>query len=54
MTYNVVDGVNEMETLSALIIGYSTKEDQRKAAFIVLQHMHGYWKIDAHHHIQRK
>jgi hypothetical protein len=28
-------------------------EAQRKAAFIILQHTHGYWKIDADHYIQR-
>jgi hypothetical protein len=27
-------------------------KDQRKAAFIILQQTHGYWKIDAHHYIQ--
>jgi hypothetical protein len=28
-------------------------EDQRKAAFIILQQTHGYWKNDTHHYIQR-
>jgi hypothetical protein len=26
-------------------------KDERKAAFIILQQTHGYWKIDAHHYI---
>jgi hypothetical protein len=29
-------------------------EDQRKAAFIILQQTHGYWKYDAHHYILRE
>jgi hypothetical protein len=29
-------------------------KDQRKAVFIILQQTHGYWKIDAHHYIQRE
>jgi hypothetical protein len=29
-------------------------KDQWKAVFIILQQMHGYWKIDAHHYIQRE
>jgi hypothetical protein len=27
---------------------HSDCEDQRKTAFTILQHKHGYWKIDAH------
>jgi hypothetical protein len=29
-------------------------DDQRKAAFIILQQTHGYWKNDAHYYLQRE
>jgi hypothetical protein len=33
---------------------HSYCKDQRKAVLIILQQTHGYWKIDAHHYIQRE
>jgi hypothetical protein len=54
-TLTTVEKHSLIGNIHSLEFYHSDCEDQRKTAFIILPHTHGYWKIDAHNiYIERK